>query len=314
MAKSDHLLAILWMLQSGKKVTAQYISKQLEMNIRTVYRYIDTLSASGVPIVAEAGHHGGYSLLTQFIEAPLFFDAEEQQSLYHAALFAEEAGYYGNTALKRAISKIKQHALKPSTNAPLLDVIPYQPEMSSRAEILLREIDQAIRSRTTIHIQYCRANNEDIQSRDINPFKLTYWKHAWYVTAFCQLRGAIRHFKIDRIHIFKVTTDQFDIPDDFDVQSSFMTDLLPNSRETQGELILSGDTSTIDSICQHWYFKHCLIEQNQNRAVFMIETSVLDEQVPSLLIAYGTSIQVVSPVEIKSKIIDRLHELIASHQ
>jgi len=314
LAKSDHLLAILWMLQSGKKVTAQYISEQLEMNIRTVYRYIDTLSASGVPIVAEAGHHGGYSLLTQFIEVPLFFDAEEQQSLYHAALFAEEAGYYGNTALKRAISKIKQHALKPSTSAPLLDVIPYQPEMSSRAEILLREIDQAIRSRTTIHIQYCRANTEEVQSRDINPFKLTYWKHAWYVTAFCQLREEIRHFKINRINSFKLLSNQFDIPDDFDVQSSFMTDLLPNPRETQGELILSGDTSTIDSICQHWYFKHCLIEQNQNRAVFMIETSVLDEQVPSLLIAYGTSIQVVSPVEIKSKIIDRLYELIASHQ
>ncbi|WP_290757146.1 MULTISPECIES: YafY family protein [unclassified Exiguobacterium] len=314
MAKSDHLLAILWMLQSGKKVTAQYISEQLEMNIRTVYRYIDTLSASGVPIVAEAGHHGGYSLLTQFIEAPLFFDAEEQQSLYHAALFAEEAGYYGNAALNRAIKKIKQHALKPSTSSPLLDVIPYQPEMSSRAEILLREIDQAIRSRTTIHIQYCRANNEDVQSRDINPFRLTYWKHAWYVTAFCQLREEIRHFKINRINSFKLLSNQFDIPDDFDVQSSFMTDLLPNPRETQGELILSGDTSTIDSICQHWYFKHCLIEQNQNRAVFMIETSVLDEQVPSLLIAYGTSIQVVSPVEIKSKIIDRLHELIASHK
>lgn len=313
MAKSDHLLAILWILQSGKKVTAQYISEQLEMNIRTVYRYIDTLSASGVPIVAEAGHHGGYSLLPQFIDAPLFFDAEEQQSLYHAALFAEGAGYYGNTALDRAISKIKQHALDPSTNVPLLDVIPYQPETSSKTEALLQEIDQAIRNRTTIHIQYCRANNEDVQSRDINPFRLTYWRHAWYVTAFCQLREEIRHFKINRIKSFKLLSNQFNIPDDFDVQSSFMTALLPKQREQQDELILTGDSSTIDSICQHWYFKHCLVEQNHNRAVFKFETSVLDEQVPSLLIAYGTSIQVVSPVEIKSKIIDRLHELIASH-
>ncbi|UKS57307.1 helix-turn-helix transcriptional regulator [Exiguobacterium acetylicum] len=314
MAKSDHLLAILWILQSGKKVTAQYISEQLEMNIRTVYRYIDTLSASGVPIVAEAGHHGGYTLLPQFIEAPLFFDAEEQQSLYHAALFAEEAGYYGNAALNRAISKIKQHALDTSISVSTLDVIPYQSEISLDAETLLREIDQAIRSRITLHIQYCRANTEDVQSRDINPFKLTYWKHAWYVTAFCQLRGAIRHFKIDRIHKFNMTTDQFDIPDDFDDSTSFMTELLPNQNETQGELILTGDTSTIDSICQHWYFKHCLVEQDRNRAVFKIEASVLNEQVPSLLIAYGTSIQVVSPIEIKSKIIDRLYELIASHQ
>ncbi|WP_255261152.1 HTH domain-containing protein [Bacillus thuringiensis] len=37
------MLAILWMLRSGKKITAKQISEKLEMNIRTVYRYIDTL-------------------------------------------------------------------------------------------------------------------------------------------------------------------------------------------------------------------------------------------------------------------------------
>ena len=53
------------------------------MNIRTVYRYIDTISTSGVPIISEPGHNGGYTLLNNFIEAPLFFDFEEQTSLFH---------------------------------------------------------------------------------------------------------------------------------------------------------------------------------------------------------------------------------------
>ena len=106
-AKSDNLLAILWMLQSGKKVLANQISEHLEMNVRTVYRYIETLCSSGVPIVAEAGHHGGYTLLDHFKEAPLCFELEEKASLYHAATFASEAGYYGNEALSRAIAKNK---------------------------------------------------------------------------------------------------------------------------------------------------------------------------------------------------------------
>lgn len=73
MAKTDNLLAILWMLSSGEKITAKQISERLEMNIRTVYRYIDTLSISGgVPIISDAGHNGGYTLLNNFIEAPLF--------------------------------------------------------------------------------------------------------------------------------------------------------------------------------------------------------------------------------------------------
>ncbi len=72
MPKTDNMLAILWMLRSGEKVTAQQMAEKLELNIRTVYRYIDTISTSGVPIVSEPGHNGGYSLLNHFIEAPLF--------------------------------------------------------------------------------------------------------------------------------------------------------------------------------------------------------------------------------------------------
>lgn len=72
MPKIDNILAILWMLSSGEKVTVKQISEKLEVNIRTVYRYIDTLSTSGVPIISEAGHKGGYTLLNNYIEAPLF--------------------------------------------------------------------------------------------------------------------------------------------------------------------------------------------------------------------------------------------------
>ncbi|KFX60139.1 hypothetical protein KU41_01230 [Clostridium botulinum] len=46
MPKIDNMLAILWMLSSGEKVTAKQISEKLEMNIRTVYQYIDTISSS----------------------------------------------------------------------------------------------------------------------------------------------------------------------------------------------------------------------------------------------------------------------------
>ena len=82
MAKNENMLAILWMLNSGAKITAKHISEKLEINIRTVYRYIDALCASGVPIISDAGHNGGYSLLNNFVRAPLLFDIEEQKALY----------------------------------------------------------------------------------------------------------------------------------------------------------------------------------------------------------------------------------------
>ncbi len=106
MAKNDNMLAILWMLNSGVKLTAKQISEKLEIYIRTVYRYIDALSTSGVPIISDAGHNGGYSLQNNSIRAPLIFDMDEKKALLHAAVFAKEAGYPFSEALGNAASKL----------------------------------------------------------------------------------------------------------------------------------------------------------------------------------------------------------------
>ncbi|KOA20017.1 HTH domain protein [Clostridium homopropionicum DSM 5847] len=116
MSKNQNMLYILWMLNSGGKVTAKQMSEKLEINIRTVYRYIDALCASGVPIISEPGHNGGYSLLNNFIESPLIFDLEEQKALFHAAIFAQETGYPFDKALSRATTKIRMYLNEEQTD------------------------------------------------------------------------------------------------------------------------------------------------------------------------------------------------------
>lgn len=110
MAKNDNMLAISWMINSGTKITAKLIAEKLEVNIRTVYGYINSLCASGVPIISDSGQNCGYSLMNNFIQAPLIFDMEEQKPLLHAAVFAREAGYPFNEALSRATEKLKLYS------------------------------------------------------------------------------------------------------------------------------------------------------------------------------------------------------------
>lgn len=79
MSKADHMLSIIWLLKTRNKMTAKQLAEALEINIRSVYRYIDSLCSSGVPIVAESGHNGGYSILKQFKESPLIFHLESKK-------------------------------------------------------------------------------------------------------------------------------------------------------------------------------------------------------------------------------------------
>ncbi len=59
MSKSTNMLSILWLLRSGRRMTAQQLANELEIHIRTVYRCIDSLCVSGVPIIADSGPNGG---------------------------------------------------------------------------------------------------------------------------------------------------------------------------------------------------------------------------------------------------------------
>ncbi|AZV44356.1 helix-turn-helix transcriptional regulator [Peribacillus asahii] len=319
MPKIDNILAILWMLSSGEKITAKQISEKLEMNIRTVYRYIDTLSTSGVPIISDTGHNGGYTLLNNFIEAPLFFDFEEQTSLFHAAVFAEEAGYYGGEALNRAISKLskysnKEQETKINQHLTSLEVIS---RLSSRSmEPFLKELEQVVVDGYSVKILYHKSGEKQLKYRLVDPYRIIYWNNKWYVIGFCHLRNDIRSFRVDRIESLMLTENKFNRPENFSARDFFMKNLLPTieDKEEITSLVINGDTRTLEDICQHWFLGHYLQERTLHQAVFLLEKDMLHTYVPNLLLQYGKSIQVIEPISLKKRLVEVLFELIKFHQ
>ncbi|TPV42210.1 helix-turn-helix transcriptional regulator [Bacillus dicomae] len=319
MPKIDNMLAILWMLRSGEKITAKQISEKLEMNIRTVYRYIDTISTSGVPIISEPGHNGGYSLLNNFIEAPLFFDFEEQTSLFHAAVFAEEAGYYGGEALNRAISKLSKYSnqeqeTKINQHLTSLEVISRLSSLS--IETFLKELEQAVADGYSVKILYHKSGEKQLNYRLVDPYRIIYWNNKWYVIGFCHLRDDIRSFRVDRIESLMLTENKFNQPENFSARDFFIKSLLPpiEDKESIISLVINGDKSVLADICQHWFLGYYLQERTSNQAVFLFEKDLIHKYVPYLLLPYNKSIKVIEPISLKNRIIEVLSELIKFHQ
>lgn len=237
MSKIDNMMAILWMLNSGRKITAKQISEKLEINIRTVYRYIDALSASGVPIISDTGHNGGYTLLNNFIESPLLFDVDEKTALLHAASFAKEAVYFSGEALNRATLKLKMYSNQEQER--MIKQHFEGPEVissigKSSMEPILKKLEQGIVNESSVEIECQTSREEQPKRRIVDPYGIIYWNNNCYAIAFCHLRNAIRSFRVGRIISIIQTEITFNRPKFLSAGEFFMKNLLLDVEDKQG--------------------------------------------------------------------------------
>lgn len=307
MSKADNMLSILWLLKTGKRMTAKQLAEILEINIRTVYRYIDSLCASGVPIISDAGHNGGYSLLQHFNEAPLFFDLNEQKALIHAAAFAQEAGYPFGADLHRAISKLKRYTNEEQRDAIDRHSIGFeviQPPVDPSLESTLQELELSVANGYTLSMEYQKAYQTTRQRRHIDPYGLVYWKGNWYIVAYCHLRNTIRSFRADRVYEIERTEASFQRPPEFSARHFFLSNLLPEA-DKQGNTILikvKGRPQSLADLCSHWYLGHTVIERSEAQVIFQVDEQMAHSILPHYLLPYGKSIQVEEPAFVKERL------------
>lgn len=319
MAKNDNMLAILWMLNSGAKITAKQIAEKLEINIRTVYRYIDSLCASGVPIISDAGQNGGYSLLRNFIHAPLFFDIEEQKALLHAAVFANEAGYPFSESLNNATQKLKMYSNREQEsilNRHLAGFEVLNRDIAPSVKLTLEELERSVANEYSVEIAYRTSHDEQPRPRVIDPYGMLYWNNKWYTVGFCHLRNEIRSFRAERIFRIQRTQMMFKRPEAFSARKFFIQNLLPDS-ESKDELatvIICGRSEALDDLCIHWFLGHHLKERTSNQAVFLLDERALHAYVPHFLLSYGKAIQVIEPQSLKKKLVSVASELMGYYQ
>ncbi|MCL6601577.1 MAG: YafY family transcriptional regulator [Paenibacillus sp.] len=305
MSKADHMLSILWMLKQQKR-TAGELAEALELSVRSVYRYIDSLCASGVPIIADAGPGGGYSLPEHFIEAPLFFDSEEQRALVHASTFARGTGYPYVEALDRAIGKLKRY----SNSGQLEQMERHESGLetihtpSPPLEHLLKELEICTAGRHTLQMDYRKGNQATASSRSIDPYGLVLWKGQWYTVAYCHERLEIRSFRVDRIIALLRTGTSFERPEHFSARDFLLQGLLPGQKEQENLVtvrIASGE-AILNDLCSHWLFGHTLQARTEGQARFQLDEGSLYSYAPYFLLPYGTSLQILEPAALKQKL------------
>lgn len=196
MRRADRLFQIVQFLRSRRLTTAQWLAERLQVSVRTIYRDIQDLSLSGVPLEGEAGV--GYVLRQPMDLPPLMFEREEIEALLIGARMVKAwADPQLQRAAESALAKIHgvlPQALRDELNRNQM----LAPETRPLPVHWLGELRQAIRQRHKLLIRYRDENGESSQ-RHIRPLGLFFWGQVWTLCGWCELRDDFRNFRVDRV-------------------------------------------------------------------------------------------------------------------
>ena len=215
MRRADRLLLILQALRRRRgPVTAQALADELEVSRRTIYRDVQDLQASRVPIEGEAGV--GYVLRPGYDLPPLMFTVEEVEAIVLGVRLARYRGAGGgDAALARAAEDVlaKVAAVLPPPMAVAMErsalLVPSrtteEPALGWHMVLLRR----GVRDRTRLRIGYVTAAGAETE-RVVWPLALLFYAHVTLLGAWCELRQEYRFFRTDRIKGPRATGERFD--------------------------------------------------------------------------------------------------------
>jgi predicted DNA-binding transcriptional regulator YafY len=208
--RADRLFEIIQLLRrkSSGFTRARDLGEALEVSDRTIYRDIQDLIASGVPIEGEAG--AGYVLKAGFDIPPLMFKEQEIEALVLGARIVEamadpELANAASDAIAKIEAVIPERLRGYMANTALL--APSQHYMEP-VKFDLAQLRRALRARLKVSFAYTDISSQ-ASTRTVRPLSLAFFGPVWLLAAWCELRDDFRTFRLDRIEGFKLEAEQF---------------------------------------------------------------------------------------------------------
>lgn len=221
-AGTIRLIQIVFLLLSRETITAKQLAEELGVSARTIYRDINILSVAGIPVTSQKGYRGGLSLLQGFSLDKSYFTREEQSNLIQALQILKSSHYPDADKTLNKVAGLFSHHLQSQWLE--IDFSYWGSPETERNRITA--LERALVNKYVITFTYF--NSElTITRQAVEPLKLVFKSHAWYLVAYSRLRQDIRTYKMSRIRELQITDQLFDreLPKDFSLTPSFREEL-----------------------------------------------------------------------------------------
>jgi predicted DNA-binding transcriptional regulator YafY len=218
--RADRLISIMLLLQVNRRLTSQELAGRLEVSVRTIHRDMEALTTAGVPVVAERGSGGGWSMMDEYRTNLTGLNRQEIQALFMATpqrllsdLGLDKASDAALIKLRAAVPSIHRNAAEYVRQRIHIDVTGWN--RADEAVTALPSIQEAIWRERRLQITYRRGDGCETFERLLDPLGLVAKGSVWYLVAGAD--GQVRSYRVSRISRAAVTGESAVRPEGFDL-------------------------------------------------------------------------------------------------
>ncbi len=234
--RASRLLSLLMLLQSRGRMTAEQLAAELEVSVRTVYRDVDALSASGVPVYAERGPAGGFDLLDGYRTRLTGMTPDEAETLFLAGAPGVAAELGLGSVL--AAAQLKLLAALPGEFAARATRIQERFHLDApgwyhdgEQPPFIEAVAAAVWNERVIEVRYRSWKGE--RARRLEPLGIVLKGGIWYLAAGVEKQ--VRTYRVGRILSLVTLDETFERLPDFDL-ARYWQEWFEASRERMYEV------------------------------------------------------------------------------
>jgi predicted DNA-binding transcriptional regulator YafY len=314
--RADRLLSILMMLQVHGRLTARDLAEQLEVSERTIHRDMEALSSAGVPVVAQRGQGGGWSLLDSYQTTLTGLNLAEIQALFLPKPTHLLADLGWNQAFEAALLKLL--ATLPAANRQQAELVSQRIHLDSTGwqrwdeEMAAFPILQtAIWQERQLQLVYERSDGKLVE-RVVNPLGLVAKGSVWYFIA--SVDKQVRSYRISRIQSATLTEFPSIRPSEFNLADYWQRSLVEfKANLPRFEVMVRVAPEVLPRLRYAGYFAK--IEQigSPDVAGWIPVAMRFDAQEAACayVLGFGVQMEVLEPLELRERIVQTAKEAIA---
>lgn len=293
----NRLFEIIYILLEKENVTAKELAEHFGVSVRTIYRDIDVLSRSNIPIYTNQGKGGGINLLDNFVLDKSLISEDEQNQILFALQSLEKLNVNNE---KMLLDKMSILFNKATRNWIEIDFSSWGTDSTQNERF--NKLKEAILNKQVVEITYFNSYGEE-NIRQVEPLQIWFKDKSWYIKAFCRLKQDYRIFKIARIRDIKILDEHFE------------KDLPVEKEEKTKFKVISLKLEISKEMAYRVYdeFEKENINKNEN-GDFIVEVEYPEnEWVYGYILSFGEYVKVLSPEYAKDIIKKRLEKTIKNY-